>query len=202
VQAHLTEPSEGQAARVASLDPAPPQQPQQAKDQAEAQSHPPPPTPQSQGQSQGEQPPLPEAEEAVAVSDPDVLSDSVSPLPSDTVSPLPTPAVQSAAPGDTETVKQVTQAEYDLSTSHSVSQGELQSAIASGAVPAALFSSSKAQPSPKTPAVCARRQRHFPPHTWYTHHAEVSSIWCVCVHTHYMHVATLYLLRLHCRRGC
>ena len=95
VQAHLTEPSEGRAARVASLDAAPPQQSQQAKDQAEAQSHPPPPTPQSQGQSQGEQLPLPEAEEAVAVS---VLSDSVSPLPSDTVSPLPTPLVQSPAP--------------------------------------------------------------------------------------------------------
>jgi hypothetical protein len=46
-----------------------------------------------------------------------------------------------------------------LSVSHSVSQGELQSAITSaitsGAVPAALFGSAKAQPSPKTPAVCA-----------------------------------------------
>ena len=45
---------------------------------------------------------------------------------------------------------------YDLSVSHSVEPAALQSAIATTAVPAALFSGFKPQPSPTTPTVQTR----------------------------------------------
>ena len=59
---------------------------------------------------------------------------------------------------------------YDLSVSHSVEPAALQSAIATTAVPAALFSGFKPQPSPTTPTVQMRT--YTTPHTTNAPHTQ------------------------------
>ena len=70
---------------------------------------------------------------------------------------------------------------YDLSVSHSVEPAALQSAIATTAVPAALFGGFKPQPSPTTPTV----HTHTMTYTYTTPHRHHNA------HTHSRPLHTL-----------